>query len=923
MPERKYNRYVAYPEFGIKFITETSEYNIRYATSKDDVPSDKLMSQSVISMTTKNAMEDDSAVFSFVLSGDVYWDRILAPNDVVILKIIPDTKNSASFTSVTNDTVLVGLVNEVRLEADYGENSKMYRISGQSFAKILIDFEIGVIQEVSVVLSEVGWLPDDSSTGLQFSTRNASEIAYSMLSKFLNYTRYKFKDGRTIDEFFEYDGLDSWTEYESLANPLPFINYEGSLKQMLDDIAEKPFNEVFFDFTQDETCKLIMRRTPFDESDWNNLPAHVITSKAVISESVAKNDTEVASIFNVIVDNPLGMDSVDFGSFPRYYQALVDKYGYSKLELKNKYLQSVLNSTDDSDSSSDADTTDKPEGRELEVEATAYSYKQAGLSNLTATGIDLRERPKVLAVDPSVIPLGSDVWVEGMGNYIAGDTGGDIKGSRIDIHMTSVEDCLAFGRKKIKVVIKKEGSSNNSRSASPAVQARTATARTSTNSSVKSMHSVILSYLKAQPVNTLRVRKTAVASKIVSVDSRIDTNKANAIIDSYLKTSSFSIDDFTRITGINDKNVDDAGDLKITYSKLKKFLKDYKDKTIQDRDLVRDAIMKEFKSVDKDKATTVASTFLEAGGELKKSEYEKIFTNNSTDGVPTAQDVNAEALKIFTEKITNWYCENGNFYAGEIKVVGHPNYRMGNRLIYNDEQNNEIWEYYIEGVQHDYSYSSGFVTTLSVTRGLQEGGISRFSNLWGKSEEFKGGLLGEPSLAELFEQGKASQNSGGSSSGSSSSGNYPASSSKQVEKAISWFREREGKVHYSMGENGPRTGPNSYDCSAAVFSALIYAGILPEGTWLGNTESLYQLEGSLLISVDKKDVQRGDIFVAGVKGASLNADGHTGMFLDRNNIIHCSSSANGIAETPAQGYMGDARGLPVYYYRIKGVKKDG
>ena len=50
-------------------------------------------------------------------------------------------------------------------------------------------------------------------------------------------------------------------------------------------------------------------------------------------------------------------------------------------------------------------------------------------------GHDLTANPnmKVIAVDPKVIPLGSKVWVEGYGEAIAGDTGGAIKGNRIDV----------------------------------------------------------------------------------------------------------------------------------------------------------------------------------------------------------------------------------------------------------------------------------------------------------------------------------------------------------------------------------------------------------------------------------------------------------------------------------------------------------
>lgn len=740
MTTRKENRLVRYPRFDINFITENSTYNIKYDAKVGDKPSDELMSESVISLTTKNAMEDDSAVFSFVLTGDVYWDRVLSANDVVILKITPDSKRPAKDQADINETILVGLVSEVRVEGDYGEDSKMYRISGQSFAKVLMDFELGVIQEVSVVLSEIGWLPDDSTTGIQFSRQNASTIAHSVIDKFLAYTKYQFQGGRTVKDFLLYDNLDSWTEDEMLSDPLPFINYEGSLKQLLDDITEKPFNENFFDFTKDGKCRLIMRRTPFDKEDWDALPTHKITSKAVISESVAKNDVEVASIFNVILGNPLGYDSVDFGSFPRYYQELVDKYGYTKLELRNKYLMTPVGASN-TDIGNNGNTVDRPDGEVMTVEATAYSYKETGLTNKTAMGIDLTKNPKVIAVDPTVIPLGSKVYIPGMGNYIAGDTGAVIKGKRIDIHMTSIEDCKKFGRKTMQIVL-------------PKSTGTTRDTRNQTRNTFTDLHAVILGYLRAQPVNTLRVRKAQVSSRIASVDARITKTQADKIVHHYITRRSFLPSDLTKITGISNENVTEVGNLTITYAKVRVFLRDYSDLTMANKTILLNALMKEYKNLTKDRANAIATTYL-TKRVLTKTDYDAIMSGGSINN-STTNDVQAsnQRLKTFSERIANWYCENGNFYSGEIKVVGSPSYRLGNRLLYTDNQNDELWEYYIEGVQHDYSYSSGFVTTLSVTRGLQEGGISRFTNLWGKSKEFKGGLLGEKSLEELYNAGK-------------------------------------------------------------------------------------------------------------------------------------------------------------------------
>ncbi|MCM3708667.1 MULTISPECIES: LysM peptidoglycan-binding and 3D domain-containing protein [Cytobacillus] len=91
----------------------------------------------------------------------------------------------------------------------------------------------------------------------------------------------------------------------------------------------------------------------------------------------------------------------------------------------------------------------------LNMEATAYTANCEGCSGITATGINLKENPdqKVISVDPNVIPLGTKVHVEGYGEAVAGDTGGAIKGNKIDIFMPSQDDAINFGRKTVKVTI--------------------------------------------------------------------------------------------------------------------------------------------------------------------------------------------------------------------------------------------------------------------------------------------------------------------------------------------------------------------------------------------------------------------------------------------------------------------------------------
>ncbi|WP_040285236.1 G5 and 3D domain-containing protein [Sporosarcina koreensis] len=94
-------------------------------------------------------------------------------------------------------------------------------------------------------------------------------------------------------------------------------------------------------------------------------------------------------------------------------------------------------------------------GKVMYMNATAYTAHCTGCSGITATGINLAANPgmKVIAVDPGVIPLGSKVWVEGYGYAIAGDTGGAIKGNRIDLHVPNNAAARQFGRRQVKVKV--------------------------------------------------------------------------------------------------------------------------------------------------------------------------------------------------------------------------------------------------------------------------------------------------------------------------------------------------------------------------------------------------------------------------------------------------------------------------------------
>lgn len=72
---------------------------------------------------------------------------------------------------------------------------------------------------------------------------------------------------------------------------------------------------------------------------------------------------------------------------------------------------------------------------------------------LTATGLPVT--PGIAAVDPSVIPLGSTLIIDGQ-QYLAADTGGAVIGQTVDIAVASHQEAIAFGVQLAQVWLVKE-----------------------------------------------------------------------------------------------------------------------------------------------------------------------------------------------------------------------------------------------------------------------------------------------------------------------------------------------------------------------------------------------------------------------------------------------------------------------------------
>ncbi|WP_074392304.1 peptidoglycan amidohydrolase family protein [Streptococcus suis] len=137
-----------------------------------------------------------------------------------------------------------------------------------------------------------------------------------------------------------------------------------------------------------------------------------------------------------------------------------------------------------------------------------------------------------------------------------------------------------------------------------------------------------------------------------------------------------------------------------------------------------------------------------------------------------------------------------------------------------------------------------------------------------------------------------------------------------IETALRWMSDHKGRVTYSMDY---RNGPNSFDCSSSVYYALMSAGAISAG-WAVNTEYEHDWlikNGYKLIAENTDwDAKRGDIFIWGRRGQSAGAGGHTGIFIDPDNIIHCNYARNGITVDNYNQTAAASGWMYCYVYRL-------
>ncbi|MBM7552563.1 LysM peptidoglycan-binding domain-containing protein [Thalassobacillus pellis] len=212
--------------------------------------------------------------------------------------------------------------------------------------------------------------------------------------------------------------------------------------------------------------------------DWNDLNSNLIfpNDKLAVSKDNSTPAVSSADFYTVKSGDTLWSISQNYGITVNQLQKAnnlsstliypgdelslkVAENGSMKKEAKETTKETKTETNKETTATeSDVEQTasdDTSEAREITVTATAYTADCTGCSGVTATGIDLNANPdkKVIAVDPDVIPLGTEVYVEGYGYAVAGDVGGAIQGNKIDVFIPNREDALDWGVQTVDVKI--------------------------------------------------------------------------------------------------------------------------------------------------------------------------------------------------------------------------------------------------------------------------------------------------------------------------------------------------------------------------------------------------------------------------------------------------------------------------------------
>lgn len=309
---------VSRPTIQVDFYTESGMLSTITTENIKDGDLDK----DLISLSTTRNMSQDCPTFSLSLVNRNNWYTNLSSNDLVIIKMQRPPEKML--------TVFVGLIDDIRKVTDFssGQPQRAIQVTGRGLNKALLNFEVGVVENVSVNVG-IGWFPNQLNLTALSSYGAIKVLLESFIDKTLKYT---FSNGKTFSDYFEYIGGEK--EGEKLVDVTRYAEYTGSLWNFIKTISNPPFNETFWEMVHGKPA-LIHRPTPFSKSAWTSLSRTLIQDFDIVGDSTGRSDLETYTLYSV-KSGFLELNYFEY-AFPLWYPPYYSKYGLRHLQVSTIY----------------------------------------------------------------------------------------------------------------------------------------------------------------------------------------------------------------------------------------------------------------------------------------------------------------------------------------------------------------------------------------------------------------------------------------------------------------------------------------------------------------------------------------------------------------------------------------------------------
>ena len=694
----------------VKFLTHDGQRSLVARDLSYTVPagSTEDFNKDLLAVQTQNDTQQDIPSASIALTDDHNWQTLLTPNDYVEIGI---TYHSNIFSKEAKQDktfiLYTGLISDIKRTDDASNNSRTYVVATQGMAKVLQNINLGSFTEITS--ETIPMFPDEEGQGIKVSGRSSANIIAQIFDRFV------WKD--IINYNFGIGG----NQTNKLKDLLKTTDSQGNTTLIgnIEEAQTLPKDGVSFLGNYNGTLLQMIKDTasrPFNELYWTHEEG-----KATFHYRPTPFDQPIWKTLPYIVIEPNAVIKQD-------------------LDTNDQDQASVFKITPSEDSGQDTSNwidgmfpiTD--EGNKL---ISNYGYKIMNVSTDYFSGVSNEDSSSKVAngvfdTAPSQTVTNEEQAKKHYPPYV----------SILDALSTQSNSSLS--KSKLKDASMPDGISGER------------------------------DYSRAK--EAIKGTKQHFIEIVGSATHKISKQDASALWDRYnLSKNELSREQYLQAiypgyyVPITPGTVKQQ---KLTHlysiSAMKKHPKEAANQLIQVLN----------RTIGAKQAYEIIKACIAKGDVIDDATYfailQKYKYNDSEDGVSDtgvkgANENVAAMIEKYTEKLFNWYADNGKFISGTVTINGTSGVEVGKRLYIRDTNDDCYYEFYIESVSHAYSFTSGWTIDIGVTRGMPVEKINsdrRFQqpySFYGAYQRFNGGYFGEEQVSILQEKARTKAESGGSS----------------------------------------------------------------------------------------------------------------------------------------------------------------